>query len=202
MSFRPRMDFLSTYFQWFLVSLAARETRIAWREAYPDFNSLLSTSLIFFACVSFLLVSYFLVIASTCTIFWSPKSTCISVWSGLGYPKLVSNASCFFWPSLAVLFALEISYSGTGSHVLGVSLERCLASLTLSVSWHYWSHARFADYMYPISAFASLVLPFCQSAFQWLNALTTCMLASQFQYICSNDLLPWCRMECNGVVPR
>jgi hypothetical protein len=50
MSFRHRMDFLSTYFQWFLVSLAARETRIAWREAYPDFNSLLSTSLIFCLC--------------------------------------------------------------------------------------------------------------------------------------------------------
>lgn len=61
--------------------------------------------------------------------FWSPKARVSRFGWALDIPKSVSNVSCSLWTSLAVLFALEISYSDTGSYVAGVSFGKTLRHL-------------------------------------------------------------------------
>lgn len=99
------MGFLSTYFQ----------IRIAWREAYPDINSLLSTSLFFFvvsAC--FLFACYSIDVYDFLV---SKKRVCIVLvgpWISRSWFPMRHVGFGHFWP---FMFALEIRYSDPGFHV-------------------------------------------------------------------------------------
>lgn len=101
---------------------------------------------------------------------------------GLGYPEVGFSTRHVFghhWPFFSPRYQL---FWYRLSCVTDVCLERCLASLTLPEGT---VQVTCSSTICTTFAFAS-VLPFCQFAFQWLNVLTTCMLA-RFQYICSNN---------------